>query len=147
MYMFLLVRKPGRSWQSNVVTLNGHPIWFKSGATRVVYSDAVIRDIMVGMVPWSRKLPMVHGLSMKPLWFQYRGSSRQFIKCWALLHQDHIVKWFTDNQNVTRIVQAGSRGGCRILETGVHCSRARVTSEKFTLGHAQGYCTLCLHAV
>ena len=54
-------------WQSNVVTLNGHPIWFKSGATRVVYSDAVIRDIMVGMVPWSRKLPMVHGLSMKPL--------------------------------------------------------------------------------
>ena len=27
-------------WQGNVVMLNGQPIWFKSGATRVVFSDA-----------------------------------------------------------------------------------------------------------
>ena len=27
-------------WQSNVAALNGQPIWFKSGATRVVFFDA-----------------------------------------------------------------------------------------------------------
>ena len=27
-------------WQSNVTVLNTQPIWFKPGATRVVYSDA-----------------------------------------------------------------------------------------------------------
>ena len=27
-------------WKSDVAALNGQPIWFKSGATRVVFSDA-----------------------------------------------------------------------------------------------------------
>ena len=99
-------------WQSNVTVLNTQPIWFKPGATRVVYSDAsdsgyggysveVGPNIAHG--PWS-----VHEAKLSSTWRELKAVF-QVLRSLAPKLSGHIVKWFSDNQNVTRIVHSGSR--------------------------------------
>ena len=99
-------------WQGNVAQLNGQPIWFESGATRVVYSDAsdsgyggysVEVGPQVAQGLWSG-----HEAKLSSTWRELKAVY-EVLRSLAPALKGHTVKWFTDNQNVTRIVQAGSR--------------------------------------
>ena len=100
-------------WRECLLQFNGHPIWFSPGATRIVYSDASssgyggCHTVEVGP-------QVVHGQ-----WSEYEASLsstwRELKAVFCVLCSfapklaGHKVKWFTDNQNVVRIVEAGSR--------------------------------------
>ena len=105
-------REELRFWQSNVAALNGQPIWFKSGATRVVFSDAsdygyggysveVGPEFVQGS--WSE-----HEAQLTSTWRELKAVY-QVLCSLAPKLRGHIMKWFTDNQNMTRIVQSGSK--------------------------------------
>ena len=99
-------------WQNNIVALSGQPIWFKSGATRIVFSDA--SDSGYGGYSVEVGPQFVHGT--------WSGHEAQLSSTWRELKavyqvlcslapklKGHIVKWFTDNQNVTCIVHSCSK--------------------------------------
>ena len=99
-------------WQGHMHSLNGRPIWFSPGATHVAFSDAsstgyggyvveLGRDIANGQ--WS---PVEAGQSST--WRELKAVD-QVLRSFAERLAGHRVKWFTDNQNVVRIVQSGSR--------------------------------------
>ena len=97
-------------WQDHMHSLNGRPIWFSPGATRVAFSDAscyggyVVElgsDIANGQ--WS---PVEARQSST--WRELKAVD-QVLRSFAEKLAGHRVKWFTDNQNVVRIVQLGSR--------------------------------------
>jgi hypothetical protein len=99
-------------WQNNVAVLNGQPIWFKPGATRIVYSDASdsgYGGYSVEVGPqfaqgcWSE-----HESKLSSTWRELKAVY-QVLRSLAPKLSGHTVKWFSDNQNVTRIVHAGSR--------------------------------------
>ena len=99
-------------WQNNVAVLNGQPIWFKPGATRVVYSDAsdsgyggysVEVGPNVAQGCWSE-----HESKLSSTWRELKAVY-QVLRSLAPKLSGHTVKWFSDNQNVTRIVHTGSR--------------------------------------
>lgn len=99
-------------WCKNIVQYNGQPIWFKSGATRVVYSDASDR----GYGGYSVELgpEVAHGNWSKEeaiqssTWRELKAVYQVLCSLASKL-RGHTVKWYSDNQNVTRIVLAGSR--------------------------------------
>ena len=99
-------------WQNNIVALNGQPIWFKSGATRIVFSDA--SDSGYGGYSVEVGPQFVHGTwseheaQLSSTWRELKAVY-QVLCSLAPKLKGHIVKWFTDNQNVTRIVQSGSK--------------------------------------
>ena len=99
-------------WQVAIDSLNGQPIWFSPSATRVAYSDAsssgyggyvveVANDVAQGH--WSPEEAM-HSST----WRELKALERVLLSFVPRL-KGHTVKWFTDNQNVARIVQFGSR--------------------------------------
>ena len=100
-------------WQSALPSLNGRPIWFSPSATRVVFSDVsstgyggchaveVGPDISHGQ--WSQ-----YEASLSSTWRELRAMSL-VLSSFASKLAGHRVKWFTNNQNVVRIVQAGSK--------------------------------------
>ena len=99
-------------WKECLPMYNGRAIWFESGATRVAYSDASATGyggFIVEVGP-----SMSHG--------QWSSEEREMSSTWRELRavfavlmayteklQGHTVKWFSDNQNVVRIVQVGSK--------------------------------------
>ena len=100
-------------WQSSLPSFNGSPIWFSPGATRVVFSDAsstgyggyhiveVGPNIAHGQ--WSQ-----YEASLSSTWRELKAVSLVLNSFTSKL-AGHRVKWFTDNQNVVRIVQVGSK--------------------------------------
>ena len=101
-------------WKWSLPAFNGRPIWFSPGATRVVFSDASSTGyggfhniVEVGS-------DIAHGQ-----WLQYEASlssTWRGLKTVSVVLNSftprlarHRVKWFTDNQNVVRIVEAGSK--------------------------------------
>ena len=106
-------RQEMQFWKFSIEFLNGCPIWFSPGATRIVFSDASAsgyggcHEVEIGP-------DIAHGQ-----WSQYEttlSSTWRELKAVALVLSSfipklagHRVKWFTDNQNVVRIVEAGSR--------------------------------------
>ena len=100
-------------WQSCLPSLNGRPIWFSPSATRVVFSDA--SSTGYGGCHTAEIGPSIaHGQ-----WSQHEAtlsSTSRELKAVSLVLDSiaaklagHRVKWFTDNQNVVRIVEAGSK--------------------------------------
>ena len=118
-------------WQECLPQFNGQPIWFESSATRVAYSDASSSGYggyVVEIGPnishghWS-----LHEAVMSSTWRELKAV---FLVLQSLAQklQGHTVKWFTDNQNVVRIVQVGSmkphlqEGAMSIFQTCLqHC--------------------------
>ncbi|KAL9963329.1 hypothetical protein ACROYT_G032521 [Oculina patagonica] len=100
-------------WQSNLDHLNGRRIWFKSSAVRVAYSDASdtgYGGYIVELGPqvaaqgvWSADLA------------KESSTMREIVAVRKVLHSfapklaGLCVKWHTDNQNVARIIDVGSR--------------------------------------
>ena len=100
-------------WKSSLAAFNGQPIWFSPGATRVVFSDAsstgyggfhrVELGPSIAHGQWSQ-----YEATLSSSWRELRAVSL-VLKSFAPKLAGHRVKWLTDNQNVVRIVEAGSK--------------------------------------
>ena len=99
-------------WQEHVDQLNEQPIWFSSGATRVVFTDASssgFGGFIVGVGSsiahgqWS-----AYEIQQSSTWRELKAVD-QVLRSFASVLAGHTIKWFTDNQNVVRIVRVGSR--------------------------------------
>ena len=102
------------------MALNSQPIWFESGATRIVYSDAsdtgyggysVEVGPHIAQGSWSK-----HEANLSSTWRELKAVYRVLCSLAPNL-KGHVVKWFSDNQNVTLIVHAGIVGSsiCRMV--------------------------------
>ena len=99
-------------WFQNIDELNGNPIWFSSGATRVVYSDA--SDTGYGGYMVEVGPEVAHGQwpenqsKLSSTWRELKAV-HMILLSFASKLQGHTVKWFTDNQGVVYIIRSGSR--------------------------------------
>ena len=101
-----------RFWLSEISKFNGQQIWPKPSAVRVVYSDAsatgyggytVEHGTMVANGHWSPE-----EAAQSSTWRELRAV-RLVLEAFQARLENERVRWFTDNQNVVRIVQYGSR--------------------------------------
>ena len=99
-------------WFNEVSKFNGQDIWPKPSAVRVVYSDAsatgfggytVEHGALIANGQWSAE-----EAECSSTWRELRAVKMVLESFQLKLNNEHI-KWFTDNQNVVRIVQYGSR--------------------------------------
>ena len=99
-------------WKECLPLFNGQPIWFESSATRVAYSDASSSGYGGYVVEIGPSISHGHWspqeAAMSSTWRELRAVFA-VLQSFAEKLQGHTVKWFTDNQNVVRIVQVGSK--------------------------------------
>ena len=99
-------------WLSSLESYNGQSIWVRPSATRVAYSDASntgFGGYIVEHGPY-----VAHGQWSE--WEANQSSTwRELAAVGKILNSvanklaNNRIKWFTDNQNVVRILQVGSR--------------------------------------
>ena len=99
-------------WLSNLDQHNGRPIWFKSSTVRIAYSDASdtgYGGYIVELGPqvaaqgvWSSDMANQSSTLREIL------AVRKVLESFAPKLAGLCVKWFTDNQNVARIIDIGS---------------------------------------
>ena len=94
------------------VKFNGQRIWLKPSAVRVVYSDAsgtgyggyiVEHGHLIANGMWSKD-----EAKASSTWCELRAV-RMVLESFQAKLMNERVRWFTDNQNVVRIVQYGSK--------------------------------------
>ena len=99
-------------WLNNIDNFNGQNIWPKASAIRVVYSDAsgsgyggycVEHGGHIATGKWSE-----NEVCQSSTWRELRAVHLVLQDLGPKL-KNHRVRWFTDNQNVARIVLIGSR--------------------------------------
>ena len=99
-------------WLTEISNFNGQQIWPKPSAVRVVYSDAsstgyggyvVEHGNLVATGLWSPE-----EVENSSTWRELRAV-RLVLDSFQSKLKNERVRWFTDNQNVVRIVQYGSR--------------------------------------
>ena len=99
-------------WKECLPAYNGQAIWFESGATRVAYSDAKSSGYGGYVVEIGDSISHGHWSldekDMSSTWRELRAVYGVLL-AFANKLRGHTVKWFTDNQNVVRIVQVGSK--------------------------------------
>ena len=99
-------------WLESVGIFNRNPIWFSSGATRLVYSDAsgsgyggyvveLSNDVAQGQ--WSRE-----EAALSSTWRELKAVYLVLLS-FAQRLAGHSLKWFTDNQGVVSIIASSSR--------------------------------------
>ena len=99
-------------WFKNVDCLNGKPIWFNPGATRIVYSDASSSGYGGYVVELGPEI--AHGqwseseIGNSSTWRELKAVHLVLLS-FADKLAGHRVKWFTDNQGVFYITQSGSK--------------------------------------
>ena len=99
-------------WRRSLSLYNGQPIWCKPSAVAVVYSDA--SDIGYGGYTVHHGYHVVHGnwgheeAAKSSTWRELVAVGR-VLEAIALFLKVLHVRWFSDNQNVVRIIQHGSR--------------------------------------
>jgi hypothetical protein len=99
-------------WLDNVDSYNGRSLWRAPSAVRVIYSDA--SDTGYGSYVVEHGGHVVHGqwsdveAKKSSTWRELRAVT-QTLRAIAHELSNHRVRWFSDNQNVVRIVQVGSR--------------------------------------
>ena len=116
-------------WKSCLSYFNGQSIWFLPGVTRVVYSDAsssgyggchvVEVGLEVAHGQWSE-----YEASLSSTWRDLKAVA-QVLCAFSCKLSGHRVKWFTDNQNIARIVESGSRK--QHLQVGLQLQLMRVS--------------------
>ena len=99
-------------WLDSVDFLNGKPIWFSSGATWIVYSDASTTGYGGYMVELGNDVAhsqwSVEESRLSSTWRELKAVYLVFLSFASKL-SGHTVKWFTDNQGVVHIVNNGLR--------------------------------------
>ena len=99
-------------WERCVDSLNGRPIWFMPGVSRIVYSDAsstgfggyvveLCNEVSNGL--WS-----VDEASQSSTWRELKAVYNVLLS-FATKLEGHKVKWLTDNQGVQYIISSGSK--------------------------------------
>ena len=84
---------------------NGQDIWPKPSAVRVVYSDAsctVEHGNVIATGQWSSS-----EAAQSSIWCELRAV-RMVVESFKDKLRNERIQWFTDNQNVVRIIQYGS---------------------------------------
>lgn len=99
-------------WLKNLQQFNGQPIWRSPSALRVVYSDA--SDTGFGGYTVEHGGLVVNGQwtvqeAMESSTWRELKAVAEILESVASKLRNHRVRWFTDNQNVVRIIQVGSR--------------------------------------
>ena len=99
-------------WLSQVDHINGHEIWHSPSAVRVVYSDAsgsgyggftVEHGCHVAHCAWSAQ-----EMARSSTWRELRAV-RIMLEFLVSKLKNERVRWFSDNQNVVRIMEVGSK--------------------------------------
>jgi len=99
-------------WINEISNFNGQQIWPKPSAVRVVYSDAsstgyggyvVEHGNLVANGQWS-----LEDADQSSTWRELRAV-RLVLDAFQKKLMNERIRWFSDNQNVVRIVQYGSR--------------------------------------
>ena len=99
-------------WQSNLEEYNCQPLWREPGAVRVVYSDA--SDTGFGGYVVKHGHYVAHGqwdvteAQQSSTWRELWAVRMVFESLIPKLHNCR-VKWLTDNLNVSRILEIGSK--------------------------------------
>ena len=99
-------------WQNCIVTFNGQKLWKSPSAVRVVYSDASSTGFAGYTVEHGTHV--AHGQwteterNKSSTWRELSAVARVLEAVSSKL-SNHRVRWFTDNQNVVRIIRVGSR--------------------------------------
>ena len=99
-------------WRENLPAYDSQPIWHSPSALRVVYSDN--SDTGYGGYVVEHGPCVAHGqwtmeeAAKSSTWRELAAGFRVLSSVAAKLGNVH-VRWFTDSQNVARILQVGSR--------------------------------------
>ena len=99
-------------WAESLVSYNAQPIWCSPGAARVVCSDA--SDVGYGGYTVGHGMHTAHR-NWLPEEAQQSSTWRELVAVHRVLEamanslQNCRVRWFTDNQNVARLLLVGSR--------------------------------------
>ena len=99
-------------WLQHIHLLNGRPFRWSPSATRVVYSDASdtgCGGYVVEFGPHVSHSSWSAGEARQSSTWRELKAVDRVLASFAERLEGHTVKWCTDNQNVARIVQAGSR--------------------------------------
>lgn len=101
-----------RFWSNGLEEFNNQPIWHKASAVRVVYSDA--SNTGYGGYTVEHGPYIAHGLWNEEeiktsSTFRELKAVRLVLESIAAKLMHARVRWFSDNQNVVRILQVGSR--------------------------------------
>ena len=123
-------RKELEFWSSKLVEYKAQPIWHSPSAVRVVYSDASATGYGGYIVEHGRYTAYGQWTAVEAT----RSSTwRELAGVWKVLQSlasklsNNRVRWFTDNQNVVRILQVGSRQpqlqevALKIFSLTIHC--------------------------
>ena len=109
-----------RFWLSQIDSLNGSGVWQSPSAVRVVYTDAsgtgyagytVEHGCHIALGLWAKEES-----SASSTWRELRAVRMVLESLIGKLH-DHRVRWFTDNQNVVKIISNGSKNPSLQKET------------------------------
>ena len=99
-------------WLSQIENINGHEIWHSPSAIRVVYADAsgtgyggftVEHGCHVAHGAWSEE-----EIAQSSTWRELRAV-RMVLESLVPKLKNERVRWFSDNQNVVRILEIGSK--------------------------------------
>ena len=99
-------------WENNIESLNGKEMRYSAGAVRLVYSDAsdsgyggyaVNVGPRIAQGQWSESESQASST-----WRELEVINR-ILQAYSKLMKGETVKWLTDNQNVVRIIEHGSR--------------------------------------
>ena len=123
-------RKELEFWSTNLADYKAQPIWHSPSAVRVVYSDA--SDTGYGGYVVEHGHYTAHGQWTAPE-AVLSSTWRELTAVWRVLQSlaselsSNRVRWFSDNQNVVRILQVGSRRpqlqevAMKIFSLTIHC--------------------------
>ena len=99
-------------WEINIESLNGKEMRYSAGAVRLVYSDAsdtgyggytVDVGPRIAQGQWSESESQASST-----WRELEAINR-ILQAYSKPMKGETVKWLTDNQNVVRIIEHGSR--------------------------------------
>ena len=95
-------------WLREIVRFNGQDIWPSPSAVRVVYTDASLQGYTVehGCHIQGQWLP--EEAKQSSTWRELRAV-RQVLEVFASKLRNERVHWYTDNQNISRIITTGSK--------------------------------------
>ena len=95
-----------------MINFNGQHIWPRPSAVRLVYSDASSTRYGGYLVEHGNKIANGHwseNESKQSSTWQELRAVMLVLESFQLQLENERVRWFTDNQNVVRIVQHGTR--------------------------------------
>ena len=107
-----LVQEEISFWVQQLDTFNGQGIWHTPSAVRIVYADAsstgyggytVEHGCYIAHGPWTAE-----EAARSSTWRELRAV-RMVLESLAPKLKNERIRWFSDNQNVVRILQTGSR--------------------------------------